>query len=60
MKKVKLTKVKSTIKRPADQKATMIALGLRKTNSSVIKEVTPAVQGMITKVSHLITIEEVQ
>jgi large subunit ribosomal protein L30 len=60
MKKVKITKVKSTIKRPADQKATMIALGLRKTNSSVVKEVTPAIQGMISKVNHLILVEEVQ
>jgi large subunit ribosomal protein L30 len=59
MKKVKITKVKSTIKRPKSQKATMVALGLNKMYSSSIKEMNPAMSGMISKVSHLLRIEEV-
>ena len=59
MKKVKLTQVKSIIDRSQRQKDTMKALGLRKINHSVEKEVTPQVQGMITKVSHLITVEDI-
>lgn len=55
---VKITKVKSTIDRPKRQKATMEALGLRKINHSVVKELTPQIQGMINKVSHLIVVEE--
>ncbi|GLR19335.1 50S ribosomal protein L30 [Portibacter lacus] len=56
---VKLTQVKSVIDRPKKQKDTMFALGLKKMNQSVEKEVSPQVQGMINKVSHLITVEEI-
>lgn len=59
MKQVKITKIKSTIKRPKDQKATMVALGLKKMNSSSIKVLNPSMTGMIAKVSHLILIEEI-
>lgn len=59
MGKVKLTQIKSVIDRPKRQKATMIALGLRKMNQEVTKERSPQVDGMIAKVSHLIKIEEV-
>lgn len=55
---VKITKVKSTIDRSKKQKATMEALGLRKINSSVEKELTPQIQGMINKVAHLVVVEE--
>ena len=59
MAKVKLTQVRSVIHRTQRQKDTMFALGLRKMNQSVVKEINPQVQGMINKVKHLITIEEV-
>jgi len=58
MGKIKVTKVRSTIKRPADQKRTMEALGLRKINQSNEIEDTPQVRGLIRKVSHLIKVEE--
>ncbi|GHB51320.1 50S ribosomal protein L30 [Mongoliitalea lutea] len=58
MAKVKITQVKSTIKRPKDQKATIIALGLGKINRSVLVESNPAINGMINKVSHLVKVEE--
>lgn len=58
MAKVKLTQIKSVIDRPKKQKDTMIALGLRKMNQSVEKELSPAVEGMINKVAHLITVEK--
>ena len=59
MKKLKITQVKSVIDRSQRQKDTMIALGLRKMNHSVEKEITPQIQGMITKVSHLVKVEEI-
>ena len=59
MKKVKVTQVKSTIDRPERQKRTMEALGLRKMHTSVEKEATPQIMGMITKVNHLIKVEEI-
>lgn len=58
MGKVKITQVKSLIDRPKRQKETMKALGLRKINHSVVHEVSPQIQGMINKVSHLIKIED--
>ena len=58
MAKLIITKVKSTIKRPARQKATMLALGLHKMNQSVEHEGTPQILGMIRKVSHLVSYKE--
>ncbi|MEY2963355.1 MAG: ribosomal protein [Bacteroidota bacterium] len=58
MAKLKLKKVRSTIKRPGRQKATMEALGLRKMNSEVEVEATPQILGMVNKVRHLIEITE--
>ncbi|BDD10931.1 50S ribosomal protein L30 [Fulvitalea axinellae] len=58
MAKVKITQIKSTIKRPVDQKRTIIALGLGKIQKSVIVENTPAIAGMIRKVNHLVTVTE--
>ena len=57
MAKVKVTQIKSIIDRPKRQKDTMVALGLRRINHSVIKEVTPQIMGMIAKVAHLVVTE---
>ena len=57
MAKVKVTQIKSVIDRPKRQKDTMTALGLRRINQSVVKEVTPQIMGMIAKVSHLVETE---
>jgi large subunit ribosomal protein L30 len=57
MAKVKVTLVKSSIDRPARQKATLVALGLTKVNRTVEHESTPQILGMIKKVSHLVTVQ---
>jgi large subunit ribosomal protein L30 len=59
MEKLKITAVKSTIDRPAKQKATVRALGLRRMNHSVEVEASPQVLGMIEKVKHLLKVEKV-
>ena len=59
MKKIKITQVKSLIDRTKKQKDTVKALGLRKINHSVVKEANPQILGMVAKVQHLITVEEV-
>ncbi len=59
MKKIKITLVKSAIDRPERQKLTLKALGLRKLNSTKEVEATPQILGMVTKVNHLVTVEEV-
>jgi large subunit ribosomal protein L30 len=59
MKKVRLTLVKGVSKRTPAQRATLVALGLGKTHSSVEKEVTPAIGGMIDKVKHVLKVEQI-
>ena len=48
----------SPLRRPADQQATLVGLGLNKKNRRCTLEDTPAVRGMIRKVSHLVRIVE--
>lgn len=57
MAKVKITQVKSGIDRSHRQKKTVRALGITKLHKPVILEDTPQIQGMIEKVRHLVTIE---
>jgi large subunit ribosomal protein L30 len=57
--KLKLTQRRSVIGRPRDQKVTIRRLGLHRINDSVIKDDRPDIRGMIEKVRHLVTIEEV-
>lgn len=59
MGKVKLTLVQGKSKRTPAQKATLQALGLRKTNSTVEKELNPAIEGMINKVKHVLKVENI-
>ena len=56
--KIKIILTKSIIGSQKDQIATVKGLGLRKLNSFVVKEKNPETMGMVKKVSHLITIEE--
>ncbi len=56
---LKITLTKSTIACQKDQIATVQALGLKKMHSTVVKEDNAAIRGMIFKVKHLVTVEEV-
>jgi large subunit ribosomal protein L30 len=60
MSKLKVTQVRSVIDRPKDQKSTVRRLGLHRINDSVVKEDRPDIRGMIAKVRHLVTVEEVE
>jgi large subunit ribosomal protein L30 len=57
---LRVTLVRSTIGRPTDQERTVRSLGLRKLHDSVEREDTPSIRGMIQKVSHLVTVEEIE
>ncbi|MEM9332233.1 MAG: 50S ribosomal protein L30 [Pseudomonadota bacterium] len=48
----------SPLRRPADQRATLVGLGLNKINRRSTLEDTPAVRGMIRKVRHMVRIVE--
>ena len=57
--RLKVTQRRSVINRPRDQKATVRALGLHRVGDSVEKEDRPEIRGMISKVRHLIDVEEI-
>jgi len=56
MAKVKITQIRSTIKRPETQLRTIQSLGLGKIHSVVEVEYTPQIQGMVRKVNHLVSV----
>lgn len=58
--KVLITLKKSVIGSRPEHKATIKALGLKKTNSSVVKELTPQIEGMIYAVRHLVECKEAE
>ena len=57
---LRITLVRSTIGRPADQGRTIKSLGLRKLNSTVERPDNPSIRGMVNKISHLVKVEELQ
>jgi large subunit ribosomal protein L30 len=60
MAKIKVTQRRSVIRRPGDQKKTMVALGLKGINASVEHESTPQILGMVNKVKHLVSVEDLK
>ena len=55
---IKIKQIKSGIGYPKDQKATLVALGLRKISQVVEIEDTPSMRGMLRKVHHLVSVVE--
>ena len=58
-KRLKVTQTGSPSRRPADQRQTLVGLGLKKMRSSRVLDDTPAVRGMLRKVHHMVKVEEV-
>jgi large subunit ribosomal protein L30 len=59
MSKIRITQIKSKIGKPARQKRTLEALGIKKMHHSVEHEATPQILGMVVKVRHLVKVEEI-
>jgi large subunit ribosomal protein L30 len=57
-KKVRITQVRSGIGRQEGHRRTIRALGIKRHQQSVVQELTPAIQGMINKVSFMVEVEE--
>lgn len=57
--KLEITLKRSIIGKKEDQVKTAQTLGLKKVNDSVVREDSPAVRGMVNKVSHMVTVKEV-
>ena len=56
---LRITLVRSTIGRPADQGRTVSSLGLRRLNSTVERPDNPSIRGMVAKIKHLVKVEEI-
>jgi large subunit ribosomal protein L30 len=59
MAKIKVTQVKSQIDKSRKQKDTIKALGLGKINKSNVLESNPQIEGMLSKVAHLVSVEKI-
>jgi large subunit ribosomal protein L30 len=57
-KRLRITLVKSPIGYSRRQKGTVKALGLRRINQTVLQDDNSVIRGMVTKVSHLVEVEE--
>ena len=57
-KTIVLKQTRSPIRRPAKQRQTLIGLGLNKMHKTRELEDTPAVRGMVNKISHMVEIIE--
>jgi large subunit ribosomal protein L30 len=60
MSPVKITQVKSAIGGTHAQRATLHSLGLKKIGATVVRERSAEVSGMIDRVKHLVSVEEVK
>lgn len=58
-KKIKITQVRSGIGRQEGHRRTLRALGIKRHQQSVIHEATPAIEGMVRKISFMVDVEEV-
>jgi large subunit ribosomal protein L30 len=59
-KKLKITQEKSYIGRPEMHRKVLKGMGLGKMHKSVLLDDTPEIRGMIKKVIHLVSVEEIE
>ena len=55
---IKVTQTGSPIRRPKEQRSTLIGLGLNKMHKTAELTDSPEVRGMIKKVAHMVSVEE--
>jgi large subunit ribosomal protein L30 len=60
MPRLKVTQVRSKIGSKRNQRETLRSLGLKRINDVVVKEDRPEIRGMISTVTHLVRVEEVE
>lgn len=58
MSTIKITQVRSAIKRPKSQKRVLESLGLGKIHQTVEHTLNPCIQGMVNKVRHMVVVSE--
>ena len=58
--RIKVTQVRSLSGRPEKHRRTIEALGLKRHQSSVEHDDTPAIRGMIRQVTHLVSVQDIE
>tara|TARA_Y100000588_G_C14038704_1_gene831903 strand:+ start:28 stop:210 length:183 start_codon:yes stop_codon:yes gene_type:complete len=58
-KKIEIKQIKSAIGYKSNAKKTLIALGLKKMNKTIVKNDTPQIRGMIKSIEYLLQVKEV-
>ena len=59
-KRLEIKQVRSGIGRPEPHRRTLRALGIKRHQQSVIQDDSPAIRGMIEKISHLVSVREIE
>lgn len=59
-KKLEIKQIRSGIGRPEPHRRTLRALGIKRHQQSVVHDDSPAIRGMIEKVSHLVSVREIE
>ncbi len=57
--RLEITQVRSVSGRPEKQRRTLRALGLKKNQTSVVQNDTPAIRGMINQIPHMVSVREI-
>ncbi len=57
--RIRITQVRSAVGRQKIQRRTLVALGIRRHQQSVVHDDTPAIRGMIAKIDYLLEVTEV-
>lgn len=57
-KQLRITQIRSGVGRPETHRRTLRALGLKRHQSSVVQQDSPAIRGMVFQVRHLVRVEE--
>ena len=60
MARLRVTQIRGVVGKPQGQKDTIRALGLKRIRHSVVQEDRPEIRGMISRVAHLVEVEEVE
>jgi large subunit ribosomal protein L30 len=58
--RIEITQVRSVSGRQERQRRTLRALGLKKNQTSVIHDDTPAIRGMVNQIPHMVTVREIE
>jgi len=58
--RLEITQVRSVSGRQERHRRTLRALGLKKNQTSVIHDDTPAIRGMVNQIPHMVSVREIE